>query len=80
MTTPGKNQSKRTPQRSDNGVMEEEEQDRAPMSNEESNELDDDEDDDNQDRIPEESVEDQETGRSYRDSDRNDRSNRTRGG
>lgn len=70
--TPAKNQSsKRAPQHNESKELDEEES--VPMSSEVDGELDgefDDDQDDEGDRIPDESVEDQETGRAVRDSGR----------
>ena len=81
MTTPGKNQSKRTPNRDQGGSgkeMGEEELEgvRNPTTGED--ELSDDEDAVS-DRVPEESVSDRETGRIDRDSDRPEPRDRSRG-
>jgi hypothetical protein len=76
MTTPGKNQSKRTPDRRDEGETEPMDE-RESVRNPGGEELEDDElkdEDEDEDRVPETSIEDQETGRATRD-----RSDRDRG-
>ncbi len=83
MTTPGKNQSTRTPNRDQGGSGKEMGEDelegvRNPTTGED--ELSDDEGEgEASDRVPEESVNDRETGRIDRDSDRPEPRDRSRG-